>query len=193
MTTIFVNDNNTVTVSDDYISGRDDVEIWFGNEMPSAYDNASDAELLEVLKFWVSVNWLPTPCRLNFKGRVVEISGEFHTLATHAHTGKTTAWADHLCGTRDFALSVMEFFADNDHYVNIDGRMYRDNDIRCFEDGEMFADPDDAVIDPAYPRDSYSIGDYTYSMEEATEQETPEPTDRKVLVRAFDQWSDPAC
>lgn len=27
---------------------------------------------------------------------------------------------------------------------------------------------------------------------EATEQETPEPTDRKVLVRAFDQWSDPA-
>lgn len=171
MTTIYVSDKNQVIVSDNYISGRNDVEMWFGNELPSAYDNASDAELLEVLKFWVSENWLPTPCRLNFKGRVVEISGEYHTLATHAHTGKTTAWADHLCGTRDFALSVMEFFADNDHYVNIDGRMYRDNDVSCFEDGEMFADPDDAVIDPACPCDSYSIGDYTYSMVESIERE----------------------
>ena len=171
MTTIYVSDNNQVTVSDNYISGRNDVEMWFGNELPSAYDIASYAELIDLLKFWVSEYWLPTPCRLNFKGRVVEISGEYHTLATHAHTGKTTSWADHLCGTRDFALSVMEFFADNDHYVNIDGRMYRDNDVICLEDGEMFADPDDAVIDPACPCDSYSIGDYTYSMVESIERE----------------------
>ena len=168
MTTIYVYDDNSVVVSDEYIQDQDDVEIWFGNENPDEYNDADDEGLLGLLRWWVQEYNLPTPCALNFKDRIVEIKGNYHTVATHIHTGKQTKWGDVLEGTRDFALSIIESFADNDGYIIGVGNIlysadkYPGPDV----DGNFpeYYNPDYAIIDPAWPEAKIKIGDYIYEM-----------------------------
>ena len=85
---------------------------------------------------------------------------------THVHRGWVNTWDRHVFTKEEFARKLVSAFADDDHYLIVDGRMYYADRVEFDDDGNVLSvyKPDDSLIDPEHPEDTYVIGDYRYEM-----------------------------
>ena len=85
---------------------------------------------------------------------------------THIHRGWENTWDSYVHSAREFARELISAFADDDHYLTVDGRMYYADRVEFDDDGNLLSvyKPDDSLIDPEQPESTYVIGDYRYDM-----------------------------